>query len=538
MAAIGDKQTISIIITLVLLPINLALTVINVLGHFIMQSELDRERSAYCEHLNDVLQDYSSELTGYLPLKPENLLKKLRDGVLLTYILHYFYPENIGVSHLVRGIDLDIEASSGNQHAIFEATANLNRAVEAAKNIKGLVIVNLGSEDVLEMKEDLVLGLLWQLIRHQMLGRVNLISHPELVRLLQPHESLASLAALRAEPLLIRWFNYHLERQGASLRVNNFSKDVSTGEAYLRLISAINGESFELGEALSLPVEERIELVLSQAQGMGCTAKIRELDIASGHPRLNLVFTAGLFNANVGIHLPSEDDIRQLYGEVSGLRNKLAQQDEALEAAKPLEAELQQLRRTSVDLGQQLEELRLVHQQELRDLELSFDSYKEELAQQYQESLESALASERRLHQQELGELRGLIRETRRRALGQLTDLRGALSPALLDGTKTGEMLKQAGEDMSLEQVVALQGHLAHHLADVSARQARNIFELQAELAHKERIEQVMAAKVKEYSEQLISMNEQASQKKQEKKEPALSIFKSKALRTFMCQGR
>lgn len=508
------------------------------LGDFIMMSELERERSAYCEHLNDVLQDYSTELAGYLPLEPETLLRKLRDGVLLTYILHYFYPENIGVGHLVRGIDLDLEASSGNQHAVFEATANLNRAVEAAKSIKGLVIVNLGSEDILEMKEDLVLGLLWQLIRHQMLGRVNLISHPELVRLLQPQESLASLAALRAEPLLLRWFNYHLERQGSPLRVGNFSKDVSTGEAYLRLMAEVSGGSQDLEATLALSSEERHELVLAKAHEMGCNARIRASDIASGHPRLNLVFTAGLFNANVGIHLPSEEEIRQLHGELSGLRHRLAAQDQALEAAKPLEAELQQLRRTSVDLGQELEVLRQAHQQELHELELSFEAYKEELAQQYQESLDSALASERRLHQQEMGELRGLIRETRRRGLAQMTDLRGAMNPSLLDGTKVGEMLKQVGEEATLEHIVGLQGHLAHQLADVAARQAQHIADLRAELDHKERIEQVMATKVKEYSEQLISMNEQASQKKQEKKEPALSIFKSKALRTFMCQGR
>jgi chromosome segregation ATPase len=293
--------------------------------------------------------------------------------------------------------------------------------------------------------------------------------------------------------------------------------------------------------------------VLRWAQRIGCTARIRTSDIAAGHPRLNLVFVAGLFNSHVGIHLPSEEEIRTLFQEIAGLKTRVAVLDQELEATRPRELELKQLRRSSVDLGQQLEALRHAHRDELLQLEREFEAYKEELAGQYQESLDSALTTERRAHQHELGELRAALKEVRRRAQGQIADLRVAIGPAELDGTKVGEMLRHVQEDDAapLEQVVALQGHLGHALADVAARQARRIAELEAELAHKERIEGIMAQKVREYSEQLISINEQALTQQQQQqqaakdrqaREPAISVFRSKTLpalrRAFTCTGR
>lgn len=501
-------------------------------------SEFERECSAYCDHLNELLQDYAEELKDYLPLGPHNLFLRLRDGVVLSYVLYHFYPECIRVDQLVLGIDLDGDATAGNQHAIFEATANLNRVVEAAKTIKGLVVVNFGSEDVLEMREDLVLGLLWQLIRSHLLGRVNLASHPELVRLLQPGESLAGLAALRPEPLLLRWFNFHLERSGCHLRVSGFSRDTLNGEAYLRLISGISPIDLgSLEEALQLPTEERLQLAIEWGHKLGCNTKVKASDLASGHPRLNLAFVAGLFNCQVGIHLPSEEEIREMHRELAGLRDRLASLDQELEATKPKEVELEKLRRASVDLGQQLEALSNTHQYELARIEAEFEGYKEELAAQYQESLESALGSERRLHQHELGQLKATLKEVRRRVLTQISDMHVAIGAASLVDTKVGLMLAQLDEEGPIEQLVQLQSHLAHVLAEKSAKQAQRIAELEGQLERKEKIEQVMAAKVREYSEQLI----QHEQEQKEKREPALSSFRSKTLpairRAFTCTG-
>ena len=86
----------------------------------------------------------------------------------------------------------------------------------------------------------LILGLLWQIIRMQLLSQISIKNYPELVLLLdegkqEDHvvvvvvvvdddddnvtynivgEELASLLKLTPEDILLRWFNYHLKRGG------------------------------------------------------------------------------------------------------------------------------------------------------------------------------------------------------------------------------------------------------------------------------------------------------------------------------------
>lgn len=501
-----------------------------------MASELERECQAYCDHLNELLAGY--ELAAYLPLSPANLLPRLRDGVLLTHVLHYLYPEAVRVDLLIRGIDMETHGSeAGNQTAVFEATANLNRALDAARQAKNLVVVNIGAQDILEMKEDLVLGLLWQLIRSQLLGRINLLSHPELVRLLQPGESLAALAALRPEPLLLRWFNHHLERSGAACRVQSLARDVASGEAYLRLIHAISADcadaAFDLDAALGSP--DRLAHVLQWARQLGSTTRIRPEDIASGHPRLNLAFTAALFNSHVGIHLPSEEEIRLMLLEISGLRRRVSDLGSELETADvQRQGAVEALHRENQELRQQMAALRTAQVAELRTIEAEFAGYRDEIAEEYNESLTEAIASERRVHQQELGEARAGLREARRRLLGQLAEAGPA---AHLEGTKAGEMLRTLDpEEASLEQLVMVQGALCRALRDQAAALAQANARLTADLQGKAQLEAVMAAKIKEYSEQRILASEQQQQHRPRSSSVSSSLRSIR--RAFTCQLR
>jgi len=55
-------------------------------------------------------------------------------------------------------------------------------------------------------------------------------------------ETLADLMALSPEEILLRWFNYHLEKAGSSRRVNNFTGDIKDSEAYTVLLNQIAPE--------------------------------------------------------------------------------------------------------------------------------------------------------------------------------------------------------------------------------------------------------------------------------------------------------
>ena len=72
----------------------------------------------------------------------------------------------------------------------------------------------------------LVLGLLWQIIRIQLMGLISLKNVPELVLLLQEGESMASFMKLNPEVILMRWLNYHLRKANSKRVAKNFTTDL------------------------------------------------------------------------------------------------------------------------------------------------------------------------------------------------------------------------------------------------------------------------------------------------------------------------
>jgi len=84
---------------------------------------------------------------------------------------------------------------------------------------------------------------------------------------------------LSNEQLLLRWFNFHLKKNGGK-QINNFSKDISDSEAYYSLFERLNmigSNNEEVKELIksgrSLPLtekEKRAENVLKIAEIMKC----------------------------------------------------------------------------------------------------------------------------------------------------------------------------------------------------------------------------------------------------------------------------
>lgn len=109
---------------------------------------------------------------------------------------------------------------------LYHYLTNHNLCIEGAKKI-GAVIVNLGAEDLMEGKPYLVFGLIWQIIKIGLLKEVTVERHPELMQLAE--EGGVDLQSLPAEELLLKWFNYHLRKNGYSDQVANFTTDVKVG---------------------------------------------------------------------------------------------------------------------------------------------------------------------------------------------------------------------------------------------------------------------------------------------------------------------
>ena len=108
---------------------------------------------------------------------------------------------------------------------------------------------------------------------------------------------------LSPEAILLRWVNHQLERAGVPRRINNLTNDIVDSEAYTHLLYQI--APLELGvtkEALmeSDPIN-RAEIMLQQADKLGCRSFVSPKDVVEGIYKLNLAFVANLFNNHPGL---------------------------------------------------------------------------------------------------------------------------------------------------------------------------------------------------------------------------------------------
>lgn len=297
------RKTISSASTPVVAPSS-ARSLVKSAGASGMHSYSPEEAHAFTTHINTYLgADPYLSSNGYVPVDPNNLFLKLADGVLLCRLVNLATPGTIDERAINR------PSGGGKALSVYAAKENLNLAINSAKGI-GCQVVNIHASDLLKAHEfpHLALGLLWQLIRLQLLARVTLRSHPEVVRLVTSEESLADLLALPPEELLLRWFNFHLARDGAPIRVTNFGPDLTSGVAYLHLFHSISPDTCPRAESLdNATPTERAARAIACARSLGVPVAVSSSDITGGNRRLNLAFTAEVFNHAPGLSVEEGD---------------------------------------------------------------------------------------------------------------------------------------------------------------------------------------------------------------------------------------
>lgn len=300
--------------------------------------DLEAECLAYTEHMNNLLKN-DADLSKYLPVEGTQLFSAVKDGVLLTKLVNAIKPGSAAVAKLNRDININKVANpEPGSKDVFKTTENQNIFLEAVNKLGGIKIVNIGAQDIIDGKEDLVLGLVWQIIRAHLLQDVNILSHPELIRLLKPGESIQTLLDMGSEALLLRWFNYHLKRAGSKREVLNFSESIKDSENYLVLMKQIAPKivdaSLVQGALESNNNEIRAVTVLDLAEKLNSRKFVTVKNIVNGNARLNLAFTATLFNNHIGIRLPTEEEIAALFDKVEALTAQVAELQTALKTAQ------------------------------------------------------------------------------------------------------------------------------------------------------------------------------------------------------------
>lgn len=259
------------------------------------------EKAEFTKHINFVLEN-DPHIGSRFPLDTNTmqLFDECTDGLILSKLINDSSPDTIDERVLNFG-------SGTKRLNAFQITENNNVVINSAKAI-GCNVVNIGSQDLAEGREHLILGLIWQIIKKGLLAQVDIKIHPELYRLLEEDETLEDLLRLPADQILLRWFNYHLKAAGWSRRVGNFSSDVKDGENYTILLSQLVPSECSRAPLQEKDLHRRAEMILESAGRIGCRKYLTPKTMVSGNPRLNLAFVAHLFNTHPGLEALTEQE--------------------------------------------------------------------------------------------------------------------------------------------------------------------------------------------------------------------------------------
>eukprot|EP00124_Ichthyophonus_hoferi_P005179 Ihof_evm1s692 gene=Ihof_evmTU1s692 len=281
--------------------------------------------TAFSEQINNMLRNNTNlKEAGLIPMDMADPLKSfetLRDGRILCHLINYIQPDTIPQKNIKMAVNTANLKKVG-CNDIFEIAHNCNSVVNGARKI-GCKMVNIGGEDISGGNIDLILGMLWQLIRAYFMRDINLAGHPELIRLLEPGETLDKMMALSGENMIIRWFNYHLEKGEYDGKIKNFGKDMADCTKWVVLFQQVAPQfALEAGIDDVLKTDDRMERatrLLKVAEELDCREFATAKDIVAGNQRLGLGFTCTIFNEHIGINLPTEDELDQIYCELDQL---------------------------------------------------------------------------------------------------------------------------------------------------------------------------------------------------------------------------
>lgn len=261
----------------------------------------EEERREFTKHINSVLAG-DADIGDRLPFPTDTfqLFDECRDGLVLSKLINDSVPDTIDT----RVLNWPKKGKGLNN---FTASENANIVINSAKAI-GCIVVNVHSEDIIEGKEHLILGLIWQIIRRGLLSKIDIKLHPELYRLLEEDETLEQFLRLPPEQILLRWFNYHLKQANWPRRVSNFSKDVADGKNYTVLLNQLAPELCSTSPLQTKDLLTRAEQVLANAEKLECRKYLTPSALVAGNPKLNLAFVAHLFNTHPGLEPIEESE--------------------------------------------------------------------------------------------------------------------------------------------------------------------------------------------------------------------------------------
>ncbi|GAM19863.1 hypothetical protein SAMD00019534_030380 [Acytostelium subglobosum LB1] len=251
----------------------------------VMHTYHDEEKQGLVEHVNFLLRK-DQRLSTIIPIDPQSdsIFASLADGVILCKLINAIRPGVIN--------EKDIKLS--NKLNIFEKNVNLDICLKSARTI-GCYVINIGPTDFHEGKRHLILSILWQLVKLDLLNKVSRLASRVKAEILDLG-AMDNVDEMVPDEILIRWVNHHLANAKSDRRVSNFASDIRDSEVYIILFNQLAPKTCTL-DALNEPdLSKRATMFLESAAKIQCRKFITTDDIVNANGRLNIAFIAYVFN--------------------------------------------------------------------------------------------------------------------------------------------------------------------------------------------------------------------------------------------------
>ena len=220
------------------------------------------EREWFSRVINNSLKD-DPDCKEILPIDPDSddLFKAVDNGVILCKLVNIVQPGTVDERVLNKKSTM----------SVFHVKENINLALASIRSI-GCKVVSIDDELIMKRSENVILGLLWQIIRIILFKDINLKHVPELFRLLDEdkEEELNDLLALPIEDLLVRWLNYHLKKAGSDRKVDKIGKQLADSIVYATVLHQLDNDWINLNDVKNETDEKkRAKMVIDGATKIG-----------------------------------------------------------------------------------------------------------------------------------------------------------------------------------------------------------------------------------------------------------------------------
>lgn len=251
----------------------------------------ETEKASFVAHINNCLGE-DPFLKHFLPIDPSTnqLFDLVKDGVLLCKLINVAVPGTIDE----RAINTKKNLNP------WERNENHTLCLNSLKAI-GCTVVNIGEQDLIEGRPYLIMGLISQIYKIQLLSDLSLKKTPQLLELAEKDQDLEELLALPPDKVLLKWMNFQLKKAGYKKEVTNFSTDLKDGEAYAHLLNVLAPEHSTNSILEVNDPTKRAKMIVEQADKLDCSKYISPKDIVDGSTNLNLTFVAQIFQHRNGL---------------------------------------------------------------------------------------------------------------------------------------------------------------------------------------------------------------------------------------------